>query len=1030
MPRQPKKNVNEIFESLKDLNFFNDKGHIVGLSDPIWKEAENALNKELTKKYLYLYISQNRNGILERFQQAYNVVEHTLSDSGDSIDMNNQTKSTNESNESKHSNWSISSPCRLKPWRTVIHLTKETWHNIITCETQHEINKKYTTLNPGWTNIIYDEIWKQLKLPCCYAFKSAKINRIPGEIYLKIKGTCAECGAHFNAYSMHGPRDEDPYVVIHISTYDTRGITHNKKRQLRNIERSRVVKDLHATSAYGWRRERAKEIMTFGDIEPAHLYSESVLRKAKQLDDDKKLGLGNISDPIASVLQLKYKPEFSGIIHEIGLDKFFVIYFSPEQLFLYKKYNKQTKRTGMLSIDATGSLIKSIKKPDESTYYLFLYQAVVPFKNKILPVLQMVSEKHDTNILTYWLREWLRSGASCPNEVAIDYSFALLNAATLAFNDCNLITYVENCMKTLQENDRTSMPKCLIRIDIAHLIKMVCRWKCFKNKHARVKDFFVRCIGALSKTTTFDSFNQICLDVLTVAFSETEDICMNNDIFTCFNAQQRLLHMIKTQDIQYCEDITNECQDEVPDNESCNRMKNFLDNIERNSKRVINTGDRPNPYYCHAFGINLLRICKEFPLWTAVMDSNKITASSARSEEYFNEVKNLIFGGRKNIRVDKFLISHIRSLAGTMNILNADGGLRDAQSILDKVNSTETISDMTQDKINTSKNSIPAIVLNEVETWKKKKSKRGKYLKICPDIVSIHNKPQLSLKIPLLQNGNMLRPQKIARQNVMITNTCAFDAIVQSLLVGYRDWTTYYNYINSISSHKLLDFVKLVSTHGILQEIYKERALIMSNIFNRRNGRIDCACNISTLLEKHLMQNISSYEMSQRCSTCEWANHENVAVIQIGTKAVYENGMRGLQEAIQQKLNHVDKICKQCTNNTVISTVATGAHLIIDVECLQWTELATRLGYSEWSGTFTLSEIPDDMQFSNIKYKLVAAIEYKEGVNRNEIGHYIAHCRRIHGTWEIYDDLNKRKQSTAASKRIQFQKKKYLYYFI
>jgi len=56
MPRQPKKNVNEIFESLKDLNFFNDKGHIVGLSDPIWKEAENALNKELTKKYLYLYI--------------------------------------------------------------------------------------------------------------------------------------------------------------------------------------------------------------------------------------------------------------------------------------------------------------------------------------------------------------------------------------------------------------------------------------------------------------------------------------------------------------------------------------------------------------------------------------------------------------------------------------------------------------------------------------------------------------------------------------------------------------------------------------------------------------------------------------------------------------------------------------------------------------------------------------------------------------------------------------------------------------
>lgn len=127
--------------------------------------------------------------------------------------------------------------------------------------------------------------------------------------------------------------------------------------------------------------------MTFGDIEPAHLYNEPVLRKAKQLDVDKKLGLGDISDPIASVLQLKYKPEFSGIIREIGLDKFFVIYFSPEQLFLYQKYNKQTERTGMLSIDATGSVIKNVKKLYESTHHLFLYQAVVPLKMKILPVL-------------------------------------------------------------------------------------------------------------------------------------------------------------------------------------------------------------------------------------------------------------------------------------------------------------------------------------------------------------------------------------------------------------------------------------------------------------------------------------------------------------------------------------------------------------------------------------------------------------------------------------------------------------------
>jgi len=78
--------------------------------------------------------------------------------------------------------------------------------------------------------------------------------------------------------------------------------------------------------------------------------------------------------------------------------------FSLEQLFLYKQFVRQicsAEKTGILSIDATGLLIKNIKKPDDSTNFVFLYQAVVLHKTKILSVLQMISTKHDTNILTY-----------------------------------------------------------------------------------------------------------------------------------------------------------------------------------------------------------------------------------------------------------------------------------------------------------------------------------------------------------------------------------------------------------------------------------------------------------------------------------------------------------------------------------------------------------------------------------------------------------------------------------------------------
>lgn len=97
----------------------------------------------------------------------------------------------------------------------------------------------------------------------------------------------------------------------------------------------------------------------------------------------------------------------------------------------------------------------------------------------------------------------------------------------------------------------------------------------------------------------------------------------------------------------------------------------------------MNSGDRPNPYYCANFSINLLRLCKQFPLWTTVMTFNSgiNVASSARSEEYFNELKNLIFNRTKNIRADKFLIRHIRSLVGTTKLLNACINLNTEQEI-------------------------------------------------------------------------------------------------------------------------------------------------------------------------------------------------------------------------------------------------------------------------------------------------------------------------------------------------------------
>jgi len=149
-------------------------------------------------------------------------------------------------------------------------------------------------------------------LPCCYAFRNPKINENPGEPYLWIKGSCTECGVGINLYALDKPTEDG--LTLQVSTSDTKNIDHKKKRQLRGENRKQVVKEITSQSTYAWRRQKANELMKFGDKIPAHLYSENVLRKAKQTESDRELGLCKGVNLLESVLELKYHPEFVGTI--------------------------------------------------------------------------------------------------------------------------------------------------------------------------------------------------------------------------------------------------------------------------------------------------------------------------------------------------------------------------------------------------------------------------------------------------------------------------------------------------------------------------------------------------------------------------------------------------------------------------------------------------------------------------------------------------------------------------------------------
>lgn len=70
-------------------------------------------------------------------------------------------------------------------------------------------------------------------------------------------------------------------------------------------------------------------------------------------------------------------------------------------------------------------------------------------------------------------------------------------------------------------------------------------------------------------------------------------------------------------------------------------------------------------------------------------------------------------------------------------------------------------------------------------------SKRGKYLRTCPNVTLMHNRPLSKRKDMIIQNGNLLAPVKIEKMKVQVMNTCPFDSLIELIVNRYSDYILY-----------------------------------------------------------------------------------------------------------------------------------------------------------------------------------------------------------------------------------------------
>ncbi len=135
--------------------------------------------------------------------------------------------------------------------------------------------REYTILKPGiWTHVINHHIWQEVKSPCTFAFKRAKVYPSATEKYIEIRGKCKECHGHIHIKCDREPEMNSPMMLkCFIKNTDDSLHTGCSKRPMSGNLRVQISKELceGRMESQVWRASEATKLMDLGDPEPSYL---------------------------------------------------------------------------------------------------------------------------------------------------------------------------------------------------------------------------------------------------------------------------------------------------------------------------------------------------------------------------------------------------------------------------------------------------------------------------------------------------------------------------------------------------------------------------------------------------------------------------------------------------------------------------------------------------------------------------------------------------------------------------------------
>lgn len=266
--------------------------------------------------------------------------------------------------------------------------------------------------------------------------------------------------------------------------------------------------------------------------------------------------------------------------------------------------------------------------------------------------------------------------------------------------------------------------------------------------------------------------------------------------------------------------------------------------------------------------------------------------------------------------------------------------------------------------------------------------------------------------IGLIQNGNKTRFKsiKIGDTFYVLSNTCAFDSVIQLLAVAYCDSDEYGTYVKEKKNESTLwHLIFALLRDGLTVQTYRNRAIILKNIYPGEPTVNDVVYlsveqAVDNLLIK-LLNDDESIEIVQSCSSCGYKHIEKKQYL---TVCVPERHLtkRQLDNLLSTeiKCQYYSTNCKSCSKE-MVSSPKFGNHIFFNLINLnntldgQFTD--TRLGLNHIPKSVKTFELP----LYYLRGSVTTPDNQQNAFSHTMLGHYHAHTyRHPINIWQKYDD--------------------------